>query len=556
MATTVTMPQLGESVTEGTLGRWLKQPGDRIERFESIAEVVSDKVTAEIPSPVEGIMGEHLVDEGAVVPVGQPICVIEDVAAPAAPPAGGAVEPVVAGPSVAPVPGGDEGGAVPSVPGVPPFGEVPAAVAGPSSAGEPAGALAGGAPLPPGASPSVRSGAVPPPGGGSAATGGPASVPEAPIPAGAPGGLGETPPAVGVPTAPGDGRRLHVSPAVRMLAREHGVDLTQIRGTGLGGRITKKDVLEYVQRRDAGQVPTAGPPTVASPSAAWGTVAGVSGGPVLGPAVPPASAAGAPPAASPASLPASPPASPAVAPPPLPAAETSQGDTLVPLTPVRRAIAEHMVRSRRTSPHAWVMVEVDMSQAARVRQARRDDIRRRTGADLTYLPIVARAVVSALREHPTLNATWTDEGIVLRGAVHLGIAVALESNLIVPVVRNAERLNLEGLAVAIHDLVERARSNRLRVDDVQGGTFTLNNAGALGTVLSQAIINQPQAAICVMDAVVKRPVVVGDDALAIRPMMNLSVSFDHRINDGLQAARFLRRVKEILEHLEEHETSL
>jgi 2-oxoisovalerate dehydrogenase E2 component (dihydrolipoyl transacylase) len=552
MATTVTMPQLGESVTEGTLGRWLKQPGDRVERFESIAEVVSDKVTAEIPSPVEGIMGEHLVDEGAVVPVGQPICVIEEVAAPAAPPAGGAAPPVVPGPSVAPVPAGEEGGPVPSAPGTPRSGELPTAI-GPS-----AGGLAGGGPLPPGASPSVRSGAVPPPEVWSPAAAGPPTQPSAPVAsADAPEGVGETPPSVQVPTAPGDGRRLHVSPAVRMLAREHGVDLTQVRGTGLGGRITKKDLLDYVQRRDAGQVPSgvptdvpaAVPPGVAGLAVGWAPASGVTSGLVQGPGAPAASATGAPSAP--------PPGSPSAAPsPPLPATEAPQVDTLVPLTPVRRAIAEHMVRSRRTSPHAWVMVEVDMSQAALLRQARRDDIRRRTGADLTYLPIVARAVVSALREHPTLNATWTDEGIVLRGAVHLGIAVALESNLIVPVVRNAERLNLEGLAVAIHDLVERARSNRLRVDDVQGGTFTLNNAGALGTVLSQAIINQPQAAICVMDAVVKRPVVVGDDALAIRPMMNLSVSFDHRINDGLQAARFLRRVKEILEHLEEHEASL
>jgi 2-oxoisovalerate dehydrogenase E2 component (dihydrolipoyl transacylase) len=241
---------------------------------------------------------------------------------------------------------------------------------------------------------------------------------------------------------------------------------------------------------------------------------------------------------------------------PAAAPTVAQGDTVVPLTPQRRAIAEHMVRSRQTSPHAWLMVEVDMSAVARVRSARRAEFQERTGVDLTFLPFVARAVVAGLQQFPTLNSSWSADGIVLRRAINLGIAVALEDNLIVPVVHNAERLNLEGLALATNEVIERARHSKLRIDDVQGGTFTLNNAGALGTVISQAIINQPQAAIMVMDAIVKRPVVLGDDAIAVRSMMNLSLSFDHRINDGLQGARFLRACKQALEAIEDNASLL
>jgi 2-oxoisovalerate dehydrogenase E2 component (dihydrolipoyl transacylase) len=423
MAVTVTMPQLGESVTEGTIQKWLKQPGDSVERYESIAEVNTDKVNAEIPSPVTGTMGEHLVAEGTVVPVGQPICTIE-----------GAAEEGITEPR-------EEA-------------TIPAAAAISSSAA--------------------------------------ASASE--------------------PAAASPGNGMHLTPAVRMLAREHSVDVTQITGSGIGGRVTKKDVLEYVQRRDA-----------ARPE------------PVGGVAARRAEVAAAPPPL----------------PPPPPAPVTAATDTLVPLTPMRRAIAEHMTRSVHTSPHAWTMVEVDMTRVARVRARRREDFRTRHGVDLTFLPFVARAVIAALQKHPTLNATWTDDGVVLRREINLGLAVALEDGLIVPVVKGADRLSLSGIALAAQDLTERARAGRLRVDDVEGGTFTLNNAGALGTVMSQAIINQPQAAILVMDAIVKRPVVVDDDAIAVRSMMNLCISFDHRINDGLPAARFLRSIKETLESIDD-----
>jgi len=217
---------------------------------------------------------------------------------------------------------------------------------------------------------------------------------------------------------------------------------------------------------------------------------------------------------------------------------------------MRKAIAEHMSRSKQVSPHAWLMMEVDMTNVARLRATRKADFEKRYAAKLTYLPFVARAVCDALRDYPSLNASWSDDGVVEKGELHLGIAVALDNNLIVPVVRNADRLTLAGLATTMADLAERGRQNRLKLDEITGGTFTLNNTGALGTLLTQPIINQPQAAILAMDMVVKRPVVV-NDAIAIRSMMNICLSFDHRINDGLQASRFLGAIKSKLEHIDD-----
>ena len=427
MALTVDMPQLGESVTEGTIAKWLKQPGEAVAKYESIAEVITDKVNAEIPSPADGVMGELIAAEGAVVAVGRPICTIETEVG-AETPARPAPEPV-AQPVATPTP-------------------QPVAAAGSN----------GGA------------------------------------------------------TAPA----IHMTPAVRMLVREHDVDVSQIQGSGIGGRVTKKDVLEYVQRRDAGGVAPSPAPAPASPLS-------------MPPSPAPAAGAAIAPAAS----------------------LAGDGDTVVPLTGVRRAIADHMVRSVHTSPHAYVMVEVDMSAVSRIREREKAEFKRRYDINLTFLPFVARAVCEALRRHPTLNATWSDEGIVLKHDIHLGIAVALEDNLVVPVVRNADRLSLSGLATSMAELGDRARGNHLKLDEIQGGTFTLNNTGALGAVLTEAIINQPQAAIMTMDLVVKRPVVVEGDHIAIRPIMNLGMSFDHRINDGLQATRFVRTVKDLLESVDE-----
>ena len=478
MPLTVTMPQLGESVTEGTIARWLKQPGEHVARYESIAEVITDKVNAEIPAPADGTMAELIAPEGAVVAVGQPICSIETEASAAT------TQPQQAQPQEAQA---QEAQPEPSVPASPqPVQQETAASASPQS-------------MPP-AQPSPAAPAPAPAAQPAAA--------QAPAPAAQPAAAQA--PATQSESHAGNGAATyHMTPAVRMLVREHDVDIAQLQGSGIGGRVTKKDVLEYVQRRDAGALPSAAP----APAPA--------GAPSATPPV------GSTPAA--------------------PAFAAGEGDTVVPLTSARRAIAEHMVRSRHTSPHAYVLVEVDMSAVSRFRDRERRQFEQRHGVKLTYLPFVARAVCEALHRLPTLNASWSEEGVVLKRDIHLGIAVALEDNLVVPVVRNADRLSISGLATTMADLGERARANRLKLDEIQGGTFTLNNTGALGAVMTQAIINQPQAAIMTMDLVVKRPVVVGDDAIAIRPMMNLGMSFDHRIVDGLQATRFVRTVKDLLE---------
>ncbi len=420
MAITVTMPQLGESVTEGTIGSWLVQPGQQVEKFDSLVEVVTDKVTAEVPSPAAGTVVEILAPEGERLSVGQPICTLDS-------------------PEEEPAPPAEDAGTMPVMsPSVPAAGseEQPAPVAPPEvAAGE--------------ARKQVESAA-------------------------APRGLG------------------FISPAVRQLADEKGVDLSQVTGTGFEGRITKRDVLLYLEGTPAVSAPTAPPP---------------SKGP-----------------------------SPAAAAP---------GERVT-LSPMRRSIAEHMVRSRHTSPHAWTMVEVDMSGVRRARDAQREQFRATTGVELSYLPFAMQATCLALRAVPTMNASFEEEAIVVHREVNLGLAVSVPDGLIVPVVKNADRYSIAGLARAASELIARARAGTARLEDVEGGTFTLNNAGALGTVLSQAIINQPQAGILVMDAVVPRPVVVGD-AIAIRPIMNLTLSFDHRINDGSAAARLLGAVKSWLE---------
>ncbi|HEX4579958.1 MAG TPA: dihydrolipoamide acetyltransferase family protein [Candidatus Dormibacteraeota bacterium] len=549
MAMTVTMPQLGESVTEGTIARWLKQPGELVAKYESIAEVVTDKVNAEIPSPAEGSMGEHIAKEGQVVAVGEPICTIETVEQGQANSAwhqgdGEQQAPAEAGAEAAqPVPAGaeqqaqlEQGAAQPATQTQQPAAlELAAQQPAAQAEHQPALAQSQAPPeAPPAAAPPVEqpapstpAQAVPPAEAAQAASPQPAAP--APQPRSGSGN--------GNGSASGD---YHLTPAVRMLVREHEVDLSQVQGSGLGGRISKKDVLDYVQQRDAGGgVARPAPQAEQAPAVAPEPAAVAESQ-----AAPSAPAQAATPAPVPAAAPASAPAE-------RPQAQPQAGgaDEVTPLTPTRRAIAEHMVRSKRTSPHAWLSMEVDMSRVAGLRASRRAEFEQHYGAKLTYLPFVARAVCEALRQYPTLNSSFTDDGIILRHDIHLGIAVALEDNLIVPVVRNADRLSIAGLATTMQDLGDRARANKLKLDEIQGGTFTLNNTGALGTVHTVAIINQPQAAILAMDAVIKRAVVV-DDAIAIRPMMNLGLSFDHRINDGLSATRFTKRVKEILEGID------
>jgi 2-oxoisovalerate dehydrogenase E2 component (dihydrolipoyl transacylase) len=509
MALTVTMPQLGESVTEGTIARWLKQPGDAIAKYESIAEVITDKVNAEIPAPADGVMSELIAPEGTVVPVGQPICSIETASAAAEAPA--AAPAVTATAGAEPAAPATPQAMSPTQPAQPPLRE---AVAQPQASAQP---------IPAGSvSPAAEVRAADEARGDEGVVG---SIQNAFTERGTPAEQVQAP--SGGTGAGGNGAAAayHLTPAVRMLVREHGVDLSAIAGSGLGGRVTKKDVLEYVQQRDSGQLEPGAASAPAAPSAAAPQAAAVTAPAPQAPSVP------APAATAPAPF------------------TLGEGDTVVPLTSVRKAIAEHMVRSRQTSPHAYVMVEVDMSAVSRVRDRERAAFEQRHGVKLTFLPFVARAVIEALQRHPTLNASWSDAGIVVKRSINLGIAVALEDNLIVPVVRDADRLSIAGLATTMADLGARARSNHLKLDEVQGGTFTLNNTGALGAVMTQAIINQPQAAIMTMDLVVKRPVVVGD-AIAIRPIMNLGLSFDHRINDGLQATRFVTAVQKLLEGLD------
>lgn len=434
MPTTIRMPQLGESVAEGTIAKWLKAPGESVARDEPLAEVITDKVNAELPSPVAGVLIEILVPEGQTVPVDAELARIAA--------AGEQVE-----------------------------------------------------------RPAVRLGAP---------TGNGTSSP----PDGQAGALAA--PAERMPSADeleaGAGRRFF-TPVVLRMAAEHGLDLATVQGTGAGGRVTKKD-LEHVLEQRRAAAAAAAPPSF----------------PAAAPIVPPTAAAAPEAPAAPAARPAAP----------------SPDETWVELTPMRRAIAEHMVRSVRTAPHAWALIEADVTNLVRWRAQVLPDWQRREGFELTYLPFAIKAVVEALKDHPELNSQWGEDKIILKRRVHIGVAVSIPDGLIVPVIRDADQKSIAGLAYALRDLVERARSGKLSLQDVQGGTFTVNNPGALGSIMSQPIINQPQAAILTTEAIQKRPV-VRDDAIAIRSMMNLCLSFDHRVLDGAKALAFLQAVKRRLE---------
>ncbi|MEE8606403.1 MAG: dihydrolipoamide acetyltransferase family protein [Nitrospiraceae bacterium] len=381
MPTDIIMPQLGESIAEGTIVKWLIPPGGRVEKDQSLLEVETDKVSLEVPSPTAGFLTEVLVQEGETVPVGTVIARLE---------------------------------------GQPPTGVV---------------SRVGGV--------VVRH--MAPPG-----------------------------------DRPGEGAE-HYSPAVRQLAKERGVDLSQVTGTGAGGRVTKKDVLDAIAQsglRLKHEAPQ-GQATMESASA---------------------------------------------------------GEEIIPFSPMRKTIAERMVKSQQTSAHVVTFFEVDLSGPAKVREAR----------GLTYLPFVINAVTRAIKDFPILNSTWGEQGIILKKDIHIGIAVALDDGLLVPVVRNAEKKGLTPLAKEVADLADRARTKRLTPEEVQGGTFTITNHGGTGSLFSTPIISQPQIAILGVGKVQKRPVVI-NDAIAIRPMCYLSLSFDHRVIDGATADQFMSKVKEYLE---------
>jgi 2-oxoglutarate dehydrogenase E2 component (dihydrolipoamide succinyltransferase) len=458
-AVDVVMPQMGVSVSEGTITKWLKAEGDTVQADEPLLEISTDKVDTEVPSPASGVVSQIVVQEGETVEVGTRIAVISPQGADTSPP------------PPPPEPATQDAG-------------VETAAASSSEGGPP---------------PDVTATAD--------------EQPAPPEPA----------------EAAGDGEgRAFVSPVVGRIAAEHGVDVSKIPGTGRGGRVTKKDILAYI----GGEKPAA--EAEAAPTRPL-------------PPPPPPAAPPPPPAA---------PAAPAAA-PAQPAAEPEAGETFEPMSVMRRAIAEHMVRSVQTSAHVTTIFEIDMSRVVAIRNRLKREYEEKHGVRLTYLPFICRAVIDALGTWPRMNAEIRGDQIVLKRSVNLGVAVALDDGkgLIVPVIRNAEEKNLLGIARAVADLAERARTKKLLPDEVQGGTFTITNPGGFGAIGGTPIINQPQVGIIDVEAIVKRPVVVtdadGNDSIAIRPMMNLCLSYDHRLVDGAYAAPFMRDVRTNLETWDE-----
>ena len=473
MATTgtavdVVMPQMGVSVSEGTITKWLKSEGDAVAPDESLLEISTDKVDTEVPSPAGGVLQQILAQEGETVAIGTKIAVIA--------PEGAAVES--------------------EAPPEPPTQEAAAEA-------------------------EVASGAE---GEGPSAEKAEESAPPDPEPAEAPAAPQPPAQAEGPQAEEGNGRResKFVSPVVARIAAEHNVDVSSVSGTGRGGRVTKKDILSFIDSGGA----TAAPPTEEAQAPA------------------PAPAAPAPAAQTPAAQATTP-------------AEPQAGESVEPMSAMRKGIAEHMRRSLDTSAHVTSAIEVDMTKIAALRQRLKKDWAGSYGVNPTFLAFVARAVVDTLKDYPWVNGEIRGDSIVTRNYVNLGFAVELADGkgLIVPVVRNAETLNLLGMAKAIADIAERARTKQLLPDDVQGGTFTITNPGGYGTFHGTPVISQPQAAILGTYAVVKRPWVVededGQDAIAIRSMMNLTLTYDHRLVDGALAGRFLRDLRGRLQSWDE-----
>ena len=435
--TDVVMPQMGESIVEGTLTKWLKKPGERIERDEPLFEISTDKVDTEIPSPAAGTLAEVLVEEGKTVGINTVVARI------------------------------DEGGSAAAAPSAP-------------------------APAPPAAKAAEPAPAAPPT---------PAQEVIQPTPA--PQQVEDTAPAE--PAGP-------LSPLVRKMARENNVDLNKVKGTGAGGRITRQDMETYMSAKPAA------PPPPPAPAPSY-----------VAPAAPPSA-----------------PAAPAA-----PLAAGGQAKTRIePLSQMRVKIAEHMVMSKRTSPHVTTVHRVDMTKVAKMRERNKGLFQQNYGFSLTYLPFVTRAAVVALRQFPLLNASLDNNNIIYHNETNIGIAVALENGLIVPVIRAADEKNVLGLQRSIVDLATRARSRQLKPDEVVGGTFSITNFGSFGSLMGTPVINQPQVAIMGVGTVDKTPVVV-DDAIAIRSICHLSLSFDHRLIDGAMADQFMTKVKQVLENWSE-----
>lgn len=411
----ITMPKLGESVTEGTISSWLVAPGDKVEKYDALAEVLTDKVTAEVPSSFSGIVKELIAAEDETLEVGEVICTIETT----------------------------EAGTTESTETSEPKQEQPKEAPKTEMASEK-----------------------------SAATG-------------------------------------RFSPAVLRLAEEHNIDLAQVSGTGKGGRITRKDILRYVE----------------NPQTETVQATNVS---------------------------ASEPAKPATA---SPVATTEQGDKEIPVGGVRKAIAKHMVTSVQEIPHAWMMVEADATSLVRYRDKIKAGFKKEEGYNITYFAFFIKAVAQALKEFPELNSTWAGEKIIQRKAINISIAVATEDLLYVPVIKHADEKSIKGIAREVTELANKARSGKLTSSDMEGGTFTVNSTGSFGSIQSMGIINHPQAAILQVESIVKRPVII-DEMIAVRDMVNLCLSIDHRILDGLIAGKFLQAVKANIEKISEANTEI
>lgn len=460
MAVDIVMPQMGESIFEGTITKWLKKPGDKVERDEPLFEISTDKVDAEIPSPSAGILKEIKVSEGQTVPIQTVVGVIDAAGSSAAAPAPAPTPVPAKAQALAPV-------------------KAPAAV--------------------------------------------PAPAPEPkPMPA---------PVAASAPSASHDGGRVHSSPLVRRMAKEHGIDLSTVQGTGAGGRISKQDIEAVIAA--SGGAPAAVPSLVAIPAAR----------PVL---VPPA------PTPAPAAAPGTPGAQAHVAlETAVPREKIYFGNYEVQsMSTMRQRIAEHMVASKRVSAHVYSVDEIDVTKIAVLRAKSKDEFERRYETKLTFMPFFVKATVEGLRAFPTLNASLDGTNIVIHKDINIGIAVALEWGLIVPVVKNADEKNLLGIQRTMNDLAERARSKKLKPEEVQEGTFSITNPGVFGGLFGLPVISQPNVGILGLGAIEKRPVVV-DDAIAIRSMCYVTLSYDHRVVDGAIAHQFLHKVKETLENWSE-----
>jgi len=474
----VTLPQLGETVTEGTITQWFKQVGDSVSADEALFEVSTDKVDTEVPSPVSGTLTEIRVQEGETVEVGTVIAVVGDGAG-AAPAAPAEEAPAQDGPA--------EAAPAEAAPAEEAPAEAPAE-------GAPAESEPAGEPAPVGAAPE--------------------EAPQEPAPAEA-------------ASAPDTGSAKLLSPVVRRLVSEHGLDPAQITGTGPGGRITRDDVLDHIDAKGAKPTAEAAPAAKSAPAA-------------------PAEPAKAAPAAKATPAPA------ATAAAPAPTVASGERDSTVRLTKIRKLTGAHMIMSKSVSPHAFSVVEVDFANVDRTRGAVKREWKQHEGFSLTYLPFISRATIDALAEYPHLNASVGENEIVVHNYVDLGIAVDLDyQGLIVPVIRDADSKRLRAVAREIYDLANRAKSKKLGPDEISGGTFTISNNGSAGSVLTMPVINQPQVAILSTDAITRKPVVVasedGGEAIAIHPVGNLAMSWDHRAFDGAYAANFLKRIKEILE---------